>query len=404
MDYDIAIIGAGICGLSAAISVQTQGKHFVVLEQSDRVGGHEYTITIKGKRVDIGFLFDAKGSALHDFVVQTLNLPIQEHRILYTSSFQNNLVIHNNDVPNGPFRLEIRRLYDLIEKMKFKSPYILMTCAQFLTLHHFSKDFINFVLKPAISILFLSGNEIGMRKPIPVIAHFLHCVISLLTHRYDPILWGMAASEEIAQQIVRQYKIPVQTNTSIEVLSKKDQGWILTDQHGRHICAKKVIFCCDAKETLRICAQVLTDWRFTFVRAYLRSISATFEDCTAYVHDFKGLFPPKTIEKKTSRDVPYHYTYIKETKWILSAVLDKDIYLSVSLDANLLCQKIPKKHVFYQTHWRHPGQDTFHLALCRLGWMRACHYQHLYFAGAVTYIIGHTYAYEAGREIGTLAS
>ena len=52
--------------------------------------------------------------------------------------------------------------------------------------------------------LFLSGNEIGMKKPIPVIAIFLHKVISLMTSIYNPVLWGIIGTEEISKQIRTQ--------------------------------------------------------------------------------------------------------------------------------------------------------------------------------------------------------
>ena len=83
--------------------------------------------------------------------------------------------------------------------------------------------------------------------------------------------------------------------------------------------------------------------------------------------------------------------------------MDEDIYLSVSLDKKLLYNKIPNKHILFRKKWRHPDQNTFILTLVNSGILRNRNYQNLFFSGAGTYMIGHTYAYEAGRKIGKLA-
>jgi len=405
MCYDIAIIGAGICGLSAAIEARLANKNFVVLEKDDRIGGHEYTLHIKGKIIDIAFLFDSRGSVLHEFVQKKLNIKTVEHRIVYTSSFQNNKIIHDNTKCTQPFDFEINRLYNLTKNINLGSPYIIVTCEQFLHFHNFSKEFINFVLKPAISILFLSGNEIGMKKPIPVIAIFLHKVISLMTTVYDPVLWGIVGTEKISKQIALQFDINkhIMKQTAVKHISKGRECWILEDDKGINICAKKVIFCCDTIETNRICKNIFSDFRFFFIKKYIQYCNSLFEKCYACVHDYKDILPQETILKKNKKDFPYHYTYFEETKWILSGVLDENMYLSVSLDKELLYNKIPNKHILFKKKWRHPGQNTFVLALVNSGILRNRNYQNLFFSGAGTYMIGHTYAYEAGRKIGKLA-
>lgn len=41
--YDVVIVGAGLAGLQAAISLQSEGLHYIVLEARDRVGGRTLT-------------------------------------------------------------------------------------------------------------------------------------------------------------------------------------------------------------------------------------------------------------------------------------------------------------------------------------------------------------------------
>ena len=50
----IAVVGAGIAGLSAALRLAQSGHRVVLLEQSDRVGGKLRSAMVAGRRVDVG--------------------------------------------------------------------------------------------------------------------------------------------------------------------------------------------------------------------------------------------------------------------------------------------------------------------------------------------------------------
>ena len=51
----VAVIGAGLAGLSAAITLQDAGCDVEIFESSDRVGGRVATDVIDGYRLDRGF-------------------------------------------------------------------------------------------------------------------------------------------------------------------------------------------------------------------------------------------------------------------------------------------------------------------------------------------------------------
>jgi monoamine oxidase len=53
-DVDVAVVGAGLTGLSAARELSRTGMSVVVLEARDRVGGKMHTVSIDGCAVDLG--------------------------------------------------------------------------------------------------------------------------------------------------------------------------------------------------------------------------------------------------------------------------------------------------------------------------------------------------------------
>lgn len=57
MQVDVIIVGAGLSGLMAALTLKKSGQSFIVLEAQSRVGGRVFTSTQLGKTIDFGAQF-----------------------------------------------------------------------------------------------------------------------------------------------------------------------------------------------------------------------------------------------------------------------------------------------------------------------------------------------------------
>jgi protoporphyrinogen oxidase len=81
---DVAVLGAGLAGLSAAIELQRRGREFRVFEKLDQVGGHAVTIE------EDGFRFDRTGHLLHvrdpEIRAQVLEWIGPEHEVVQRRS------------------------------------------------------------------------------------------------------------------------------------------------------------------------------------------------------------------------------------------------------------------------------------------------------------------------------
>ena len=73
---EVLIVGAGLAGLSAALSLQAAGKDVLVVESSDRAGGRVASDLIDGFICDRGFqLINARYPALQELdVIKELSL------------------------------------------------------------------------------------------------------------------------------------------------------------------------------------------------------------------------------------------------------------------------------------------------------------------------------------------
>ena len=73
-DTRIAVVGAGMAGLTAAYFIRQAGYHPIVLEKTDRVGGRMITDVVDGFTIDCGAQFLMEGYPIITELIDRLNL------------------------------------------------------------------------------------------------------------------------------------------------------------------------------------------------------------------------------------------------------------------------------------------------------------------------------------------
>lgn len=87
--YEVAIIGAGVSGLTAGKLLQSQGVDYVILEGNSRVGGRTWTVSIPSAKNESELInLDLGGAWIHGSV----DNPIYDFLSQYSLEFINDSV------------------------------------------------------------------------------------------------------------------------------------------------------------------------------------------------------------------------------------------------------------------------------------------------------------------------
>lgn len=82
--YDVAIVGAGVAGLTASQVLKSHGLDYIILEGNSRIGGRTWTVSVPSSRDESKDIYlDLGGAWIHGCV----NNPLYEFLSQYNLEF-----------------------------------------------------------------------------------------------------------------------------------------------------------------------------------------------------------------------------------------------------------------------------------------------------------------------------
>jgi oxygen-dependent protoporphyrinogen oxidase len=240
----VAVIGAGISGLTAAFYLQKSGVEVRVFEKSERVGG-----CLKSLRKD-GYLFEQGALTAvvnHPEVKQLFADCGITDEVLYASEKSKHRFILRNgilhEVSPNPLKFLFSGLLSFSAKRSifselFKKPYTPLPGATLgeVAEQHFGKEVVDYILNPVITGIYASDPyELELSSSFPVIEKAIK--------NKGSIIKGMAAQakENKSQNLDRRIfnfnngqsqligalseKLNIETQVDVKEISKTNSGW-----------------------------------------------------------------------------------------------------------------------------------------------------------------------------------
>ncbi len=310
----IAIIGAGISGLSLAYELQKKNIPYMLFESSDRVGGYIQTQTMDGCILEEG-----PNSLLCD---QTMNAFLEElgltEDIIEASTVANDRFIIKNGklakVPAHPAKLLFGNFLSWKTKWKIirelfskpQSPSENETLSAFFT-RHFGQEVTDYLVRPFVGGIY-AGN------PDELLTSLSFPKLLEMEAQYGSILKGFAKNKSLERRRTIYLKnglhsLPqrmadklehLQLNCPIQKITKEENGYALETAEGTFHC-EKVVLATPASTTAKLLPEALESLSRTLesipnppmvIVHNLYKASAE----TEALQGFGALFPP--IEKR----------------------------------------------------------------------------------------------------------
>jgi phytoene dehydrogenase-like protein len=268
---DVAIVGAGLAGLSCAVRLESAGLSIKLLEAEDAPGGRVRTDQVDGFRLDRGFQilltaypelphhFDTKALRLRPFVNGALvRHGGRFHRFVdpFRSSIGDALSTTFDPVITLGDKLRVARLRAAVRKGEpsslFRKPET--TTRQFLEQYGFSSKIIDRFFTPFYAGIFLERELVTSSR--------------LFEFLFRMFAYGDAAVPENGMEMLpRQLAVRLQsgtleTNACISGVRRDGDGFILEAGKGRSYQARQVVFATDEARARSLISTMVGRSRF----------------------------------------------------------------------------------------------------------------------------------------------
>jgi uncharacterized protein len=365
---NIAVIGAGITGLTAAHILQR--KHLVTLfEKNAYIGGHTHTIVIsngpdKGMPVDTGFMVlnDRAYPTFHQLLKQ-LEVPVrnsdlsfgywdEKSGLQYAGTNLNGLFAQRSNLWSPAFWLMLR------EKGSFKArakkdleggKLEALTLGEYLMNENYSSRFIHDYIIPMGSAIWSTSVREMMDFPADTFARFFenHGLLDFTGRpQWQTIVGG---SQSCVKAILKTFKTRVRVSDAVEEVKRKGEQVTLRTREGKEQSFDKVVIACHADEALALLAEPTEDEQ--------RLLSAwSYQKNFTVLHTDKDVMPPLprtwaswnyTREKETTLAQPVSMTYHMNR---IQGLETREQYF-VTLNR---VRPIPERYMVKEIYYTHP--------------------------------------------------
>jgi uncharacterized protein len=369
----IAIVGSGISGLTAAYYLNKAGYDVHVFEADNYIGGHAHTVEVSaGQRsypVDTGFIvFNDQTYPNFISLLNELNIDFDATDMSFSvynaqngfqyagGSFSGLFAQRRNLISPKFYRflLEIQRFQKLAKNLLKEDPCF-TNLEEFITQNQFKNDFCACYLYPLIGALWSAPDYLIDKMPIYFIAKFFHnhSLLNLLPN----IKWNVIrqGSERYVAALTKTLKYPVQLNTAVTEIKRNSQCHELYGNKGLIGVFDEVIIATHSDDAL----SMLPD-----CAAQTREILSAFsyQDNEVILHQDQRLLPSNhrawaswnywiAPENKQQTILTYNMNLLQH--------LPDEVPCYLSLNAAHL---ISSDKILQRFHYRHPQYTSASLA------------------------------------------
>jgi len=384
--YDYLIIGAGISGIGAAQSISLQNKNFLILEKNNTIGGHQNTMNITDNcHVDTAFIYGHNTYYNLLKIIKLNNLELGHHDITFSAGDSDNNIKFNN-TNTIYLNNEIERFIKIGSKLPFW--WWLITLKQFLNIYKFSSDFSTYVIKPALSIFFVTNNSYN--KPAYVVVKMILGHWITLSPLYEkPKLWYVKeGNQKIIENIIKNYNLQnnIKTNSGVISVEKKNNFYIIKTTKNIYK-SRKIIFSVEPNIIKKIFINP------TYMQNFIINWGCNnTEPCYGILHNYTNEIPPNINTK--------YYFKNYENTWKLTGQLDCNVYKTISPTK---ITSIPSSNIIKEYYYVHPKQNILVMILVASLFTQLAETDSFYLCGTWTTILSHEEAYLSGLKTGDRA-